>query len=194
MLPEKIREVLREKRKLTVEEYLQLPESNSHTELIDGVLYVYDGQEGNMARPTVLHQRISMSITLFVARFLHNPGLYNAPIDLILGDNVVQPDILWISPDNTTCHEVNGRLYGAPNFVVEILSPSTHRKDKGAKFDLYDEHGVYEYWIVDPQEQLMEIYTRHENVLHRQGGYEVGKTFTSRILNNTPVDVSALLG
>ncbi|MDX2075872.1 MAG: Uma2 family endonuclease [bacterium] len=194
MLPEKIREVLSEKRKITIEEYLQLPETNIHTELIDGELFVYDGQEGNMAGPTVLHQKISRRIVLLLSKILSEDGLYYAPIDVILNDNAVQPDILWISPNNTSCHELNGRLYGAPDFVVEILSPSTHRKDKGAKFDLYDQHGVQEYWIVDPQEQLIEVYTRQDEFLRRQGGYEIGKTFTSRILNNTVVDISALLG
>ncbi|HRF96373.1 MAG TPA: Uma2 family endonuclease, partial [Aggregatilineales bacterium] len=121
-------------------------------------------------------------------------GLYTAPLDLMLGDDLVQPDILWVSPENTHCDITNKRLIGAPDLVIEILSPSTHRQDRIAKFELYDAHGVGEYWIVDPQEQLIEVYIRKESVLSRQGGYTLGGKFTSQTLNGASVDVSALLG
>ena len=192
MLPEKIREILREKRKMTAEEYFQLPETNIHMELIDGELFVYDGQEGNMPAPTVLHQKISRRIFLLLSKILSEDGLYFAPIDVILNDNAVQPDILWISPDNTICHELNGRLYGAPDFVVEILSPSNTRRDKIDKFYLYEKYGVQEYWIVNPEEQYIEVYIRKEDTLHYQGGYKAGQTFSSKTLNGTTVALSDL--
>ncbi|HRF95478.1 MAG TPA: Uma2 family endonuclease, partial [Aggregatilineales bacterium] len=119
-------------------------------------------------------------------------GLYYAPIDVILNDNAVQPDILWISPDNTSCHELNGRLYGAPDFVVEILSPKTSSKDRGVKFDLYEQYGVKEYWIVDPEEEFIEVYTRQDEFLRRQGLYGKGQAFSSKTLNGATVTLSDL--
>lgn len=194
MLPEQIRKILREKRKITVAEYLQLPETTIHMELIDGMLYIYDGQEGNMPAPKDFHQQLSSVIFVFLANHFPAKQLRAAPTDVHIGDNIVQPDIFWVNPHSEQCVLMpDGYLHGAPDFVVEILSPSTHRHDRVAKFDLYDQHGVREYWIVDPDEQYIEVYTRHQNTLMRLGGYQVGQTFTSPILNHAPVDVSALL-
>ncbi len=83
---------------------------------------------------------------------------------------------------------------GAPDLIIEILSPSTHKQDRVAKFDIYEAHGVGEYWIVDPQEQLIEVYIRKDDHLQRQGGYTLGGKFVSHTLNDATVDVSALLG
>jgi len=193
-LPDKTRQIFQHGQKMTIEEYFQLPETNIHMELIGGILYVYDGQEGNMPAPTPQHQEILMSIIAYLLPITTKKGLFTAPIDVIIGDVVVQPDILWVSPDNTDCQITNRRMIGAPDLIIEILSPSTHKQDRVAKFDIYEAHGVSEYWIVDPQEQLIEVYIRKDDHLTRQGGYTLGGKFTSHTLNGALVDVSALLG
>ncbi|MDZ4672699.1 MAG: Uma2 family endonuclease [Phototrophicales bacterium] len=192
-LPQAILEVLREKRKITVEEYMQLPETNIHMELIDGELLVYDGQEGNMPAPKDVHQEVSMTILAFLLRHFHPRQLRSAPTDIHLAlGMVVQPDIFWINPDNDQCVLMDdGYLHGAPDFVVEILSPKTSAKDRGTKFDLYEQHGVGEYWIVDPEEQFIEVYIRQDGFLRRQGLYDSTQAFTSKTLN-VPVNLADL--
>jgi Uma2 family endonuclease len=194
MLPEKIREILREKRKMTAEEYFQLPETNIHMELIDGELFVYDGQEGNMPSPKDLHQKISSRLFAFFVTYLNVDQLRHAPCDIRLDDgNVLQPDILWINPENDQCVLMDdGYLHGAPDFVVEILSPSNTRRDRIDKFYLYEKYGVQEYWIVNPEEQYIEVYIRKEDTLHHQGGYKEGQTFSSKTLNGATVTLSDL--
>ncbi|MCL4256502.1 MAG: Uma2 family endonuclease, partial [Anaerolineae bacterium] len=157
-------------------------------------LHVYDGQEGNMPAPTPQHQEIVTRIMLFIGGLFGAKGLFTSPIDVLLGDELIQPDILWVSPDNTRCEITNRRMIGAPDLIIEILSPSTHKQDRVAKFDIYEAHGVGEYWIVDPDVQIIEVYIREDDHLRRQGGYTLGGMFTSRTLNNALVDVSALLG
>ncbi|MDX2075873.1 MAG: Uma2 family endonuclease [bacterium] len=194
MLPEAIRDVLREKRKMTADEYFQLPETNIHMELIDGELFVYDGQEGNMPSPKDLHQKISSRLFAFFLKHLNVDQLRHAPCDIKLDDgNIVQPDILWINPESDQCVLMDdGYLHGAPDFVVEILSPSNTRRDKIDKFYLYEKHGVQEYWIVNPEEQYIEVYIRKEDALHYQGGYKMGQTFSSKTLNGATVTLSDL--
>ncbi len=186
-LPEAIREVLRTKRKITVEEYMQLPETNIHMELIDGELYVYDGQDGNMPAPKDNHQEISSVLYALFVRHFNPRHLRSAPTDIHLpSGNIVQPDIFWVNPDSDQCVLMDdGYLHGAPDFVVEILSPKTSAKDRGTKFDLYEQHGVNEYWIVDPDEQFIEVYIRQDGFLRRQGLYDKQQSFTSKTLNST---------
>ena len=94
-----------------------------------------------------------------------------APCDVVLSDtDVVQPDVLFISRarEHTLTDE---NVQGAPDLVIEILSPSTADRDLGYKHDLYGRHGVLEYWIVDPTAETV--------AAHRQGGgrLEVAETF-----------------
>ena len=196
MLPEKIREAVRENRKMTADEYFQLPETNIHMELIDGVLYVYDGQDGNMPAPKDLHPKISSRLFIFLAKYLNADHLRHAPCDIKLDDGyVVQPDILWINPDSDRCVLMDdGYLHGAPDFIIEILSPNNTRRDKIDKFYLYEKHGVREYWIVNPEEQYIEVYISENDTFHWLGGYKLGQSFNSPILNGATIDVSALLG
>jgi len=91
--------------------------------------------------------------------------VFDSPIDVVLGrDNereVVQPDIVLISHDRE--HFIHDdEIRGAPDLVVEILSPGTEERDKGYKKGLYARHGVREYWIIDPKARLVEVYTQDQ--------------------------------
>ena len=82
-----------------------------------------------------------------------------APTDCILSNvTVVQPDILYVATDRQAITSERG-IEGAPTLVVEVLSPSTVRLDRGRKMTLYAEHGVPYYWIVDPESRSVEAYT-----------------------------------
>jgi Uma2 family endonuclease len=113
----------------------------------------------------VLHQRISRNLEYRLVQFVREGGLgqvFDSPIDVVLGEGkareVVQPDIVFLSRDREYfVHD--DEIRGAPDLVVEILSPGTEKSDKGYKMRLYARYGVREYWIVEPKARMVEVYT-----------------------------------
>ena len=85
--------------------------------------------------------------------------VYYAPLDVVLTDfDCVEPDLLYVSREREQRQMTEDYLEGAPDLVVEILSPSTKRFDLGAKHRLYERFGVSEYWIVDPEKETVGVY------------------------------------
>jgi len=79
-----------------------------------------------------------------------------SPVDVVLADHsIVQPDVIYVSRERAVI--LGLRVEGAPDLVVEVLSPATGRRDLGEKLRLYAESGVAEYWIVDPQLETFEF-------------------------------------
>ena len=119
-------------------------------ELINGEVYM-------MARPSLEHADISYNITSIFKNYLRGKRCraFNE-VDVYLSDkDHVIPDVLIVcNPDLLR----DGRVNGAPDLAVEILSPSTARKDKLNKKALYEKYGVKEYWIVDPIGKSIEVY------------------------------------
>ena len=118
--------------------------------------------------PSRKHQDISMCITLMLAKFLKNQGckIYAAPFDVRLIDykvstsdnqiiSVVQPDLCVICDSNKL--DDKGCI-GAPDLIIEILSPGNSNREMNIKFDLYQENSVKEYWIVNPTDEIVYIY------------------------------------
>jgi Uma2 family endonuclease len=130
-------------------------------ELIDGVAYDMS------PAPSTGHQSISMELGSGIRMFLgkNDCRVFAAPIDVLLADapgkadddvtNVVQPDIVVIC--DSTKIKPHGCV-GAPDWVVEILSPYTSRRDMAEKFTLYERHGVREYWVIDPGNRYVHVY------------------------------------
>ena len=123
--------------------------------------------------PSRKHQEISMTTTLMLAKFLRNQPckMYAAPFDVRLinykentDDNevvsVVQPDLCVICDTNKL--DDKGCI-GAPDLIIEILSPGNSQREMDIKFDLYQENGVLEYWIVNPSEKNIYIYVLENN-------------------------------
>lgn len=116
--------------------------------------------------PRLVHQDISSNLEFIIKGFLRKKKckMYHAPCDVVLpiankkrnkATTVVQPDIVVIC--NTFIIE-DKAIFGVPNWIIEILSPGTAPKDRGVKYDVYEEAGVGEYWIVSPEYETVEVF------------------------------------
>jgi Uma2 family endonuclease len=139
---------------LTVAEYKNLPETGPRYQLIEGDLYMAPA-------PNRFHQDISRNIQGALDRYLEaNPIgiLYNAPFDVYLTEtDVFQPDLIVVLNASRSILTDAG-AEGAPEFVVEILSPKTRKLDLVNKKRVYARLGVKELWIIDPEPGIIEIY------------------------------------
>ena len=104
--------------------------------------------------PKTIHQIISKNITFSLESKYRKSKcqVFYAPMDVQLGNNVTQPDIFIICDESKITEE---KIIGAPDLIVEIISPSTAKKDLNDKLTLYEEFKVPEYWIVFPKEELI---------------------------------------
>ncbi len=158
----------------TYRDYASWP-ANERWELIDGVAY------DMCAAPSRRHQGISVVLSMYFSNYFKGKPceFYHAPFDVILPDEdsgdwrdsitVVQPDLVVICDKSKLTDE--GCL-GAPDLVVEIISPYTSKKDIKEKFDLYEREGVREYWIVYPGDRAVQVYA-----LTEEGYYDEGRIF-----------------
>ncbi len=101
---------------------------------------------------------ISTDLNIFVKK--NNLGaLRIAPYDVYFNkENVFQPDIVFVAKENTHKIKKNG-LHGAPDLVIEILSPATEKYDRGNKKEIYEKYGVKEYWLVEPESKQVTFYS-----------------------------------
>lgn len=156
----------------TYADYLTWPD-DERWEIIEGVAYSMSPS------PSVSHQRISRALTRIIATHLlgRQCELFAAPFDVRLADStavsdnyvetVVQPDIIVVcDPSKIDSRGCNG----APDLIIEITSPSTGKNDLTIKFDLYQRHGVKEYWIVHPDEQTVMVFRLQENGVYNVSG------------------------
>jgi Uma2 family endonuclease len=139
----------------TYADYAALPDDGNRYEIIAGVLYTTPA-------PGAGHQSVSARLVTFLVTHVEFAGLgrvFAAPVDVELApDTVVQPDIVVVLSANLD-RITPSRIIGAPDLVVEILSPGTAGYDRREKQDAYARAGVGEYWIVDPGAQTVELLT-----------------------------------
>lgn len=135
--------------------------------------------------PIPKHQAIVREILVLLTLIARKIGgkAYDSPIEVVLDDeNIYQPDVLYLAPDSA-CTVGEKRLQGAPELVVEVLSPGTAKHDRHTKYHAYEQHGVKEYWIVDPLHETIEVWTLGEaGTFTRQGAYTREEQFTSATL------------
>ena len=170
--------------KLTYQDYLNM-DGDERYELIDGELIV-------LPTPNTAHQltSIALSSAMHIFERANELGMVlHAPYDVILSDtDVVQPDILFVS--NERAHiRTPANIRGAPDLVVEILSPSSTSRDWREKFELYSKHGVKEYWIVDPPNRVVWLALLRGGALEIAGTYGIGDTVSSSVLAGFSVKV-----
>ena len=106
--------------------------------------------------------------------------------------NVVQPDLLFVSREREHILRGGDNVQGAPDLVVELLSPSTAARDKTLKRDLYAKQGVLEYWLVDPDAETVAVMTLGEAGFEIAAVYDKGQTLTSPTLPGLAVNLDDL--
>jgi len=152
----KVKETMEKYERYTYSDYEKWDDGNRY-ELIDGEMFM-------MTAPLVEHQRVSSKLHGQLWNFLREKQceVFSAPFDVCLNaegdedDTVVQPDLLVVCDKSKLDKK---RCNGAPDMVVEILSPSTSSRDMVLKFNKYREAGVREYWIVDPAFKIINVNT-----------------------------------
>ena len=142
--------------RLTYDDFVNFPDDGRRHELIDGEHFVTPA-------PVLRHQELLGRLHLALGNHLvqHRAGkVYLAPADVVFSSfDVVEPDLLFVSNERLEIL-ADTRLTGAPDLVVEILSPSTRRTDEIRKRQLYGRFDVREYWIVDPEVDAIKVYRR----------------------------------
>ena len=156
--------------KLTYDDFVLFPDDGKRHELIDGEHYVTPS-------PNRKHQKVLGNLHLLIGMWLdeHSIGqIYLAPFDVVLSMfDVVEPDLLYMSNERAAIVLTDANVKGAPELVIEIGSEATRKRDETIKRRLYERSGVSEYWIVDPELDVIRVY--------RRGNYEFGR----------PVELSA---
>ncbi len=177
---------LNTKIKFTYKDYKSLPESETKRyELLEGELIM-------VPSPNEYHQRISGKLEFILRAFVEGKNLgrvYYALLDVHLGEDVVQPDILFVSREHLSII-TEEEIRGAPDLVVEILSPATAERDQTYKKTLYARHGVREYWIVDPEEKALEVMTLGKAGFESSGTYGKRDILKSSIFSGLNISLS----
>ncbi len=173
------------KTKLTVKELYEIYPPESRVELIDGEVY-------EMPAPEFEHQRVVLELAVILRSFVKPRGLGEVvipPIDVILAeDTVIQPDLVFVSD----LSRIKKRIYGTPDLVVEVVSPSSLKRDITDKFRLYEKHGVKEYWLVFPAEKSVLVFTLTDKGYELfSEAYEEGKV-KSKVLEGFELEVREL--
>ena len=146
--------------KIKIADFLEMDvESGFIYELINGEIV-------KKSAPSPKHQKASGKLFRALSTFVEQKQLGEvlyAPLDVFLGEyNSLQPDLLFVAKAREEIITENG-VEGAPDLIVEILSPSTMKNDRGDKMKIYRQHQVREYWIVDPKNQSIEVYQLQNN-------------------------------
>lgn len=146
---------------ITLEQYEALPEEK-RVEIFEGVVY-------DMASPSQIHQTLSMELSNTIYNYIKSKKgscqVFSAPFDVKLSDKpltIVKPDIMVICDKN----KLDGkRCNGAPDFIIEIVSPGNPADDYIRKLYYYKNYGVREYWIVDPRRKTISVNFFESNIV-----------------------------
>lgn len=175
---------------LTYEDYCALPDDGRRYEIIEGELYVTPS-------PSRSHQRFAGNLFIVLKPFVEARGLgevFIAPFDVILEDtSVVVPDLLFVARERSDVVTDRG-VRGAPDLIVEILSPGTGRRDRVEKAKLYARHGVRHYWLADPETRVLEVYELSEGQYRRAASLADRDTFSPPLLPGLTIPLSSLWG
>jgi Uma2 family endonuclease len=143
---------INDEKNYTADDYMQLPEGAPFQLINSKLIY--------MASPFATHQKLSRKLTIDLGNYIESNRLgelFAAPLDVHFDEkNIVQPDLIFVSIKRSSI--IQKWIYGAPDFLVEILSKSTDDIDRTKKMALYGKHDVVEYWIVNPEAKNIEVF------------------------------------
>jgi Uma2 family endonuclease len=166
--------------KLTYDDFVLFPDDGMRHELIDGEHYVTPS-------PNTKHQTVSGNLYLLIATWLreHPIGrIFYAPFDVVFTRfDVVEPDLLYISNERAGVL-TRANVQGAPDLLIEIGSPGTRKRDETIKKRLYERSDVLEYWVVDPELDVVRVYRRDGDAFARplELSREAGDTLSTPVL------------
>jgi Uma2 family endonuclease len=177
--------------KLTYDDFLLFPDDGKRHELIDGEHYVTPS-------PNTRHQEISGRLYLLIGKWLeqHPIGrLFYAPFDVVFTRfDVVEPDLLYMSNERADEILTTQHVTGAPEIVMEIGSPGTRKRDETIKRRLYERSGVQEYWVIDPDLDVIRVYRRSGDVFERpvELSSEAADTLRTTLLPGLELPLAAI--
>ena len=172
---------------LTYDDYVTFPDQDGiRKEIIEGELFMSPA-------PSIKHQLILKRLSQLLDRFVQQKFLGEvvfAPCDVIFSNiNVLQPDIIYISKENfEILTELN--IKGAPDLIIEILSPSTIENDRVYKKLVYEKFGVKEYWIVDPEQEIVEVWSLQDDRFQLVQKTGKDQKIQSQLLEELELDLS----
>ena len=170
--------------KFSVADYMSTPEGSRY-QLLDGEMVL-------AAAPSTKHQDIVGFLYATILHFLTGRSIgrvFISPTDVVLSDHdVAQPDILFVSNERANII-TPANIQGAPDLVVEVLSPSTEEYDRGYKLALYARHGVQEYWLVDPDAETVEVLALTDEGFAHAATYRRDETLTSSLLPGLAIEL-----
>jgi Uma2 family endonuclease len=178
--------------KLTYDDFVLFPDDGKRHELIDGEHYVTPS-------PNRSHQRISRRLVVRIGAWLerHATGeLFHAPFDVVFSNfDVVEPDLLYLSNERAAEALTAQNVKGVPDLVIEIASPGTRKRDETVKRRLYERCGVTEYWVVDPDVDVVRVYRRAGDRFARAVEFsrERGDVLTTGLLPGLQVPLAHIL-
>ena len=177
--------------KLTYDDFLLFPDDGKRHELIDGEHYVTPS-------PNIRHQTILGNLYFLIRTWLeqHPVGrAFMAPLDVVFTQfDVVEPDLLFVSRHRASDILTAKHVTGAPDIAVEIGSPSTRKRDETIKRRLYERSGVSEYWVVDPDLDVVRVYRNRDGRFDRpvELRADAGDVLTSPHLDGLEMPVSKI--
>ena len=180
--------------KLTYDDLLKMPDDGLRHELIDGEHFV-------TASPNLRHQQILGELYGLLWSWLvdHPTGrVYFAPIDVVLSPiDVVVPDLVYMSHERAAQIGTLQAVRGMPELIVEVLSPSTRKRDQTRKRNLYERDGAEEYWIVDPVNDAVRVHRRETDgrfAPAREFSRASDDVLTTELLHGLEIPLARLFG
>jgi Uma2 family endonuclease len=177
--------------KLTYDDFVLFPDDGKRHELIDGEHYVTPS-------PNTRHQQISVNLLLLIGNWLetHPTGrVFHAPFDVVFSHvDVVEPDLLYLSNERAAAVITPLHVRGVPELVVEIGSPGTRKRDETTKRRLYERAGVAEYWVVDPDTDVVRVYRRERDGFERPAelSREAGDVLSTPLLSGLEMPLARI--
>jgi Uma2 family endonuclease len=161
----------------TYTDYVRLTDEGEWFEILDGEAFVNP-------QPTTWHQLASSRLAFLIETHIRptDAGLIVHTVDVVFAEDcVLQPDIVFVATEHLSRIRKTA-IFGAPDFVIELLSPSTASRDRREKLAVYARHGIREYWLVDPEKRRIEVFVLEEGKLVRKAAHDAGEARSLAVL------------